>query len=854
MWPCASRPANLGAIRDAVSRITNRETWPIAANNMRKEHQAQPSFLVRCVCEKYDEATGGVGRLRRYGHTPRCEDLTNTNFIKQFGSTEVVDQVLPLLRRRRESQYMAAPTANLPEGLRYRAFLSYRGLDRRTAEWLHKKLERFRTPKSLVGSTGTHGQVPEQLGRIFRDREEARTGDDVETILAAELAKSQHLIVLCTPAAASPESWVSREIEIFRERRPGAEIHAIIGAGEPPHCFPAPLLRRADGTPYQPLAADMRSRRQGGDGPERAAIKLIAGLLGVPFDALWRRERRRRFARQARMIAAVALVAFAGLYVTLWIGATTRSRSFAAASAYEYSQGKVDLAAALALSGLPQPNSLLGLFWPSDAEDALVRTAAHILQSEEIEDPNSSWSAPKHNHILARVNWTDQTISLYDLQLETTTEFAFAGACASALRAGGSPQCVMETFDIDGSGQQVVVSFGDGSAWRIEAGGKTTMLVGPSCALDRNPGESFEETERRTVLCRLAVVKLSSDGDAAAIGARPGFLTVVDFRTGAIQHADYSSECDGGDSSDLCRSAAMQIVETGSSFVVVRPRGGASWWFPDIGIHLNFPRPLASVLPGPYDGVTALTFDRTLAIQYRTQLDGDFRPVALDVETEMQPSVPICTAISGCRTFTAFAVSRPVNAGSGVALAIENNAISIHGRFDLDLTVPCESNPRTLMIALSQNERCSVTSLQFSADGSLLAAQANDGVLRVYKFRTVGVQTQNGELVAAIPGIELIAFSADSRALLVDSGGFRRWYQIPGDAGVAQYGVTPEARPLHGGALRAALCARLADHASPLTAIPDADFQGVQGAFPTLQLGAADQNPCAARSGWSALF
>ena len=58
------------------------------------------------------------------------------------------------------------------------------------------------------------------------------------------------------------------------------------------HCFPPALLQPdADGAPREPLAADARRE---GDGRERAFLKLVAGLLGVGYDALAQREAQRR--------------------------------------------------------------------------------------------------------------------------------------------------------------------------------------------------------------------------------------------------------------------------------------------------------------------------------------------------------------------------------------------------------------------------------------------------------------------------------------------------------------------------------------------------------------------------------
>lgn len=77
-----------------------------------------------------------------------------------------------------------------------------------------------------------------------------------------------------------------------------------------------------------PLAADLRTVEEGGDGPHRGFLKLIASLIECDFDDLWRRERRRKIQRW------VASTLVGGTLVGASIGwfQDEQSREFAAAS------------------------------------------------------------------------------------------------------------------------------------------------------------------------------------------------------------------------------------------------------------------------------------------------------------------------------------------------------------------------------------------------------------------------------------------------------------------------------------------------------------------------------------------
>jgi tetratricopeptide (TPR) repeat protein len=83
-------------------------------------------------------------------------------------------------------------------------------------------------------------------------------------------------------------------------------------------CFPAALTAGQDGTSVEPLAADAR---KWADGKLLARLKLVAGILGTPLDALRRRDLQRRqrvwmFSMGAVTAVALAMSVLAVLAIT----------------------------------------------------------------------------------------------------------------------------------------------------------------------------------------------------------------------------------------------------------------------------------------------------------------------------------------------------------------------------------------------------------------------------------------------------------------------------------------------------------------------------------------------------------
>ncbi len=206
---------------------------------------------------------------------------------------------------------------------RYRAFLSYSHRDTPWAKWLHAALEGFRIDRDLVGRPTPIGPVPKTLRPIFRDREDFSAGHSLNEQTESALQSSQFVVVVCSPNAAR-SVYVNEEIRRFKEIGRGDYVIPIIVDGEPGdperECFP-PALRfkigpdgRLTDQHEEPIAADARPQ---GDGKDTARLKLIAGMLGLGFDEIVRREDRARRRRMRNWIGALSVLTlvFAGLAV-----------------------------------------------------------------------------------------------------------------------------------------------------------------------------------------------------------------------------------------------------------------------------------------------------------------------------------------------------------------------------------------------------------------------------------------------------------------------------------------------------------------------------------------------------------
>lgn len=206
--------------------------------------------------------------------------------------------------------------------LKYWAFISYSHQDEAWGTWLHRALERYRVPRALVGREGPAGKVPKRIMPIFRDRDELPGASNLAQKITEALSQSRFLIIICSPRSAASR-YVNEEISTFKRLGRSDRILCLVVDGEPGasadpesgllEAFPEAVRYELDGQAVEPLAADARADK---DGKTNAKLKVLAGLLGVGFDELKRREARRRNWRIVQLAALV--LAVTGMVAGVW--------------------------------------------------------------------------------------------------------------------------------------------------------------------------------------------------------------------------------------------------------------------------------------------------------------------------------------------------------------------------------------------------------------------------------------------------------------------------------------------------------------------------------------------------------
>ncbi len=135
------------------------------------------------------------------------------------------------------------------------AFISYSSADRKWAERLKLKLEKFELPKSVARTFDSESRLsPKRTYPVFRDVDDLLAGS-LESQLNYFLKRSKTLVVLCSPSARTSD-WVKKEIGSFKnksfekaevcdERIVPVIISGSAGSGNKSECLPELLEGKA---------------------------------------------------------------------------------------------------------------------------------------------------------------------------------------------------------------------------------------------------------------------------------------------------------------------------------------------------------------------------------------------------------------------------------------------------------------------------------------------------------------------------------------------------------------------------------------------------------------------------------
>ncbi len=191
----------------------------------------------------------------------------------------------------------------------YKAFISYRHLplDMEYAKKIHTAIEHYVVPKDYR----KNGE--KKLGLVFRDKDELHISSNLSGELSETLDHSEFLIVVCSPKTKE-SVWVLEEISYFIETHDRNHVLVFLVDGDPAETIPRRLTEIYDEEGncvghVEPLAAnitaDTASERNKLFKVEK--LRILASLIGCPFDTLYRREQRYRMRRIT--LSAIAVIA-----------------------------------------------------------------------------------------------------------------------------------------------------------------------------------------------------------------------------------------------------------------------------------------------------------------------------------------------------------------------------------------------------------------------------------------------------------------------------------------------------------------------------------------------------------------
>jgi WD40 repeat protein len=681
----------------------------------------------------------------------------------------------------------------MDRGKRFRGFISYSQRDKAYARKLHRALESYRAPSGLEAALGKD----RKLGRFFRDDEELGASESLGAALQGAIDDSENLIVICSPRSAA-STWVDQEIRRFKQRA-GGRVFAVVVDGVPnsgdprTECF-APSLKvkvTPDGAltsePDEPLAPDWRK-----DGFARLKARVAAGVLGVNFDDLWRRDRRRAAGQRAlAAVAGVGVLAVAGLGGASILRAQNAEASagLAAAALQQFDAGLHESALRLAVlaareDGIappaPQANAALARI----AQGMRPLSRAQAFEGEAFVAAVSADGASAvtgHEDGAVRV-WRDgKLVRTLSGHTGVVTSVALSADGKRAL-SGGRDQTA-RYWDLETGGVLGVLQGHDAdvAAVALSADG-TRLMTGARTVRD---GAVARVWDSRTSGL-LAMLSGTQDGLNACAFSPNGTQAVVGYSSGAVRVFDIATQGQRmlatPPAADEGAATAVALSPDGSR-VLAGYNGGVARLFDALS-----GAPLAR-LAGHESGIVRALFSADGARALTASQDGAARlwsagsgaPLALLRGGEGALADAAFSA-DGARaqTLAMSGVTRGWLAGAGdgetilsvrAAGALASAAMSADGRRAVtglrEGAAELWDLEKGARIALLEGHRRTVWRALFSPDGKHILTGGGDSAARLW-------DAESGTLLHTLDANALvvrnIAFSPDGRIALADAG------------------------------------------------------------------------------------
>jgi len=705
---------------------------------------------------------------------------------------------------------------------KYWAFVSYNKNDRERAHAYHKALERYRIPFLLRWRR----KLPSRLYPIFLDDGELACTSSLADDLKAGLENSACLVVFCSPNSAEAP-WVQAEVEYFQSLGRGDRIYTAILAGEPNSPDPkneclVPALRTAPATQRQSpldlrtnLGADFRP----GSNLYKAKLRLIAAIIRVDFEELWRRDRARNW-----VVAAVTTFCLAVLITgTLW-GLHRYTALDRAARIQRHTElGRQEFLSGDARRALP---FLADAYQAGSASESLRILLGQALDSVRTRPPNSvklqtqamhvgydpdarAWRMVDVSGSLRSVDAaTGQPMGEFPLPLRELTAVAFSSNGQRVALAAGKRLEVWDTIngrcEVQLTGHELDIRtlvFGNEGRWLVSGSVDDTARL-----WDLESGSQLAVMPHGSTVTASA---FSSDGQRIVTGCADGSVLVWDARS-AKEPVIFNSPS--------LEASALPINEVGISpdgrFIAARSMNGraCAWRTANREIIYSAPPhkpclafsfdvlgapPVFALTPtggtieiiASHDGsvVTALKGHSEIIMSCRFSTDGRFL-----ISSGADGTAKLWSAVSGrlLRVLelqpTAAVIGSELSAGNQFAWTMGASGELtlwhdvIQGRLPSTIRMPLQvsfsrKGDRALIAGADKLEvwdvaqRACVAEIQVK--GSILRAAALSPDSACVAAATMDESTfvwsaSDGKLIGKHPG-KLFSFSADGRLLLI---------------------------------------------------------------------------------------